>query len=55
MKGDLEKYFKKGEEKNPFKDCVLGVWHSHYTYFCPNCGKPVELCVCSLKKFKKND
>jgi rRNA maturation endonuclease Nob1 len=53
-KQDWEKYFKEKEE-NPFKDYPLGVWYSHYTHFCPQCGKPIFLCVCSLKKIEKNN
>jgi hypothetical protein len=52
-KEDLEKYFKEKEE-NPFKNYPLGLWRSNYVHFCPECQKPVLLCVCSLKKIEKN-
>jgi hypothetical protein len=53
-KEDWGKVFKK-REGNPFENCPLGIWHSRYAYFCPDCLKPVELCVCFLKKSTKND
>jgi len=48
-KKDWEKVFEV-KTKNPFENNPIGVWMGSYCYFCPECGKPVPLCTCGIKK-----
>ena len=51
--GRKKQFVEEKKEENPFKNYPLGVWMGSYCYFCPECGKPVPLCMCSVSNESK--
>lgn len=55
---DSDQTWKKHLEKistkssNPFENYPIGPFGCGYSYFCPECSKPVCHCTCASEKLK---